>query len=211
MNATEQLRAEHEGILTMLQILERICEQMSSGKRADSSHLDQIIEFLQVFADRCHHGKEEDILFPALEKTGIPRDGGPIGVMLSDHDHGRQYIRAMQKALEELEKGQEGIDGFVRAARGYIELLRSHIMKENNVLFVMAERNLSGEEQARLFDSFEILEQEKVGAGKHGVLAAGVLNSSSQDGLSWRHPEFLRRMTHERQFSPANGSRTRAV
>ena len=73
MNATDQLRAEHEGILTMLQILERISEQMNSGKQADTAHLGKIVEFLQVFADKCHHGKEEDILFPALEKVGIPR------------------------------------------------------------------------------------------------------------------------------------------
>ena len=170
MNAIEQLRAEHEGILTMLRILERICERMISGNRADTGHLDQIVEFLQVFADRCHHGKEEDILFPALERAGIPREGGPIGVMLSDHDHGREYIRAMREALEELKKGGDGTGGaeeFARAARGYIELLRGHITKENDVLFVMAEKKLSGEELARLFDSFEILEREKIGEGKH--------------------------------------------
>ncbi|MCL5406091.1 MAG: hemerythrin domain-containing protein [Deltaproteobacteria bacterium] len=167
MNATDQLRAEHEGILTMLQILERICEQMNSGKRANLDHLDQIVEFLQVFADKCHHGKEEDILFPALEKVGIPREGGPIGVMLSDHEQGRKYIRAMGEALEELKEGRDGSGEFVRAASGYIELLRSHIMKENNVLFVMGERNLSQEEQTRLFDSFEIMEQEKIGVGRH--------------------------------------------
>ena len=167
MNATDQLRAEHEGILTMLEILERVCEQINSGKRANLDHLDQIVEFLQVFADQCHHGKEEDILFPALEKVGIPKEGGPIGVMLSDHDQGRKYIRAMREALESLKKGQEGTEGFVGGAKGYIELLRGHIMKENNVLFVMAEKNLSKEEQTRLFDTFEIMEREKIGVGKH--------------------------------------------
>ncbi|MDR3553766.1 MAG: hemerythrin domain-containing protein [Syntrophobacteraceae bacterium] len=167
MNVTEQLRAEHEGILTMLQVLERISQQMSSGKPANLGHLEQIIEFLQVFADKCHHGKEEDILFPALEKAGIPREGGPIGVMLSDHSRGRNYIRAMREALEELKKTEGGTDEFVRAARGYIELLRGHIEKENNVLFVMGERNLSQEEQTRLFDQFEKMEQEKIGTGKH--------------------------------------------
>jgi hemerythrin-like domain-containing protein len=167
MNATEQLRAEHEGILTMLQVLERISKQMSSGKPANLGHLEQIVEFLQVFADKCHHGKEEDILFPALEKAGIPREGGPIGVMLSDHSRGRNYIRAMREALEELKKAEGGTDEFVRAAGGYIELLRGHIEKENNVLFVMGERNLSKEEQTRLFDQFEKMEQEKIGAGKH--------------------------------------------
>ena len=167
MNATKQLRAEHEGILTMLEILEKISGQMASGKAANLDHLEKIIEFLSVFADQCHHGKEENILFPALEKMGIPREGGPIGVMLNEHDQGREHIRAMRKALGELKEGRDGAEDFVRAAKGYIELLRNHILKENDVLFVMAEESLSGEEQKRLSDAFETMEREKIGVGRH--------------------------------------------
>lgn len=167
MNATEQLRAEHDGITIMLDILERICEQMASGRPANLDHLDRIIEFLSVFADKCHHGKEEDILFPALEKSGIPKEGGPIGVMLSEHDRGREEIRSMRKALEELRGGRDANKDFIRAATGYVGLLRNHIAKENNVLFVMAERNLSGFDQARLFEAFETMERDKIGEGRH--------------------------------------------
>ena len=167
MNATEQLRAEHEGILTMLEILEKISRQMTAGKAANLDHLEKIIEFLSVFADQCHHGKEEGILFPALERKGFAREGGPIGVMLSEHDHGRQHIRSMRKALGELKEGLNAAEDFVRAATGYIELLRGHILKENNVLFIMAEQGLSGEEQDQLFDAFETMEREKIGVGRH--------------------------------------------
>lgn len=167
MNATDQLRAEHEGIMSMLDILERICEQMTSTRSANLDHLDRIVEFLSVFADKCHHGKEEDILFPALEKVGIPKEGGPIGVMLTEHDQGRKEIGAMRKALEELRSRRDANEDFVNAARGYIGLLRNHIAKENNVLFVMAERNLTREEQARLLEAFETMEREKIGEGRH--------------------------------------------
>jgi hemerythrin-like domain-containing protein len=167
MNATDQLRAEHEGILIMLDILERISEQMISGKSANLDHLSKIIEFLSVFADQCHHGKEEDILFPVLAKAGIPQEGGPIGVMLSEHDHGREYIGAMRKALEKFNEGVDATEEFVRAARGYIELLRNHIMKENNVLFIMAENTLTKDEQARLLEAFDAMERDKIGIGRH--------------------------------------------
>jgi hemerythrin-like domain-containing protein len=83
MRPTEELRAEHDGILVMLKILERVSGQLTSPSTVELKHLDQILEFLKVFVDRCHHGKEEDILFPALEEAGIPRRGGPIGVMLA--------------------------------------------------------------------------------------------------------------------------------
>jgi hemerythrin-like domain-containing protein len=151
----------------MLEILEKISGRMASGKSANLDHLEKIIEFLSVFADQCHHGKEEDILFPALEKVGIPREGGPIGVMLNEHDHGREHIRAMRRALGELKEGRNGAADFVRAAKGYVELLRNHILKENDVLFIMAEESLSGEEQKRLFDAFETMEREKIGVGRH--------------------------------------------
>lgn len=167
MSATEQLRAEHEGITTILEILEKILETMSSGKAANLDHLEKIIDFLKVFADQCHHGKEEDILFPAMEKKGIPRDGGPIGVMLEDHSHGREFIKAMGEALGEMKDGGDGAEAFVKAAAGYIQLLKNHILKENNVLFRMAEESLSDEEQDRLSQAFEELERERIGEGRH--------------------------------------------
>lgn len=167
MNATDRLRAEHEGIMTMLDILERVCDQMASRKPANLDHLGRIIEFLSVFADKCHHGKEENILFPALEKVGIAKEGGPIGVMLTEHDRGRELIRLMRKAVEELKGGRDTNEDFVKAARAYIDLLRNHIVKENNVLFVMAEKNLAKEEQAHLFEAFETMEREEIGEGTH--------------------------------------------
>jgi len=89
MKATEQLGAEHESITSILETLEKILEEMSSGEAANLDHLGEIVDFLRVFADHCHHGKEGDILFPAVEKQAIPRQGGSIGVMLEDHGHGR--------------------------------------------------------------------------------------------------------------------------
>jgi hemerythrin-like domain-containing protein len=99
MGPLEDLRAEHEGILLMLRILERVCERMVPGGRLDVIHLDQIMELFIVFVDRCHHGKEEEFLFPALEEAGIPREGGPIGVMLKEHAAGRTCVRQMKETL----------------------------------------------------------------------------------------------------------------
>ena len=95
MSATQQLKDEHEGILLMLRILDKIAAKIEAKGSVDPHHLERIVEFLQVFADRCHHGKEEDLLFPEMEKAGIPREKGPIGVMLMEHDQGRAYVRGM--------------------------------------------------------------------------------------------------------------------
>lgn len=168
MNATQELRAEHDGILMMLRILDRICSRMDSGNSMDLKHLEGIVEFLRVFADRCHHGKEEDILFPAMEKAGIPRQGGPIGQMLHEHDRGRGCIQRMSDALEKMQGGDEGPrSSFCEAAREYSDLLKNHISKENEVLFPMAEKHLPQGSLEGMTEDFEKIETDRIGVGKH--------------------------------------------
>jgi len=168
MTATEDLRAEHEGIRVMLRILAKVCETLESGKKVDQNHLEGIIEFLTVFADKCHHGKEEEMLFPELEKSGISKDRGPIGVMLSEHDEGRGFVRGMKEGVGKIKAGGPfAATQFTGSARKYIDLLSRHIDKENDVLFPMADEVLSKETQDRLRENFETLERVKIGAGKH--------------------------------------------
>ncbi len=168
MYATQDLRDEHEGIKVALAVLDHIAGEIEAGRAVSSDDLEQIVDFLKTFADRCHHGKEEDLLFPALEAAGVPRESGPIGVMLADHSQGREYLRAMSDALAGVrEQSPEDTKAFALAAREYARLLGNHIMKENNVLFVMAEQRLSSAEHERLAKGFEEIEQERIGPGVH--------------------------------------------
>jgi hemerythrin-like domain-containing protein len=165
--ATEVLRREHEGITKVLDVLEAAADRLERGQNVPERVLDGMIEFMRVFVDRCHHGKEESALFPVLESRGIPRQG-PIGVMLSDHEAGRSLARALDEAIQGIKKG-EPLAGrrFSQVARQYSAHLRSHIDKENNVLFVMAENLLAPEEQSRLAEDFERIELERIGVGEH--------------------------------------------
>lgn len=173
--ATEILRKEHEAILGMLELTESAAARLDRGQILPTGTLAGLLEFFQLFADRCHHGKEEDLLFPLLEKKGLPREGGPLGVMLHEHEQGRALIREMKAADAALEAGEaEAGRRWARAARGYAQLLRDHIFKENNILFVMAERLLSAEEQSELAAGFERAEIEKMGAGTHERLHASM-------------------------------------
>lgn len=174
MTPTEELKKEHEAIRTMLGILERVCTKLESGAQAnlhevvDPVHLEQIVEFIRVFADKCHHGKEEDLLFPAMEAAGFPRHGGPTGVMLKEHDEGRGYVRALSEAVSQFKAGDLAASvRIIQSARNYIALLDQHIEKENNVLFPMADMHLSEEKQRELSAGFERIETERVGAVKH--------------------------------------------
>ena len=168
MLPTEELKQEHQGILLMLRILDRIAANLESGEGGDVEHLEQIVEFFRVFADRCHHGKEEDLLFPAMEKRGIPKEGGPIGVMLMDHEEGRGYVRGMANALVMHKTGAtSALKEFARNARSYIGLLTQHINKEYQVLFPMGQRVLPQDVQTELARGFEKIEIDRIGEGTH--------------------------------------------
>jgi hemerythrin-like domain-containing protein len=164
----EELKQEHQGILLMLRVLERLAAKIQSGEKAEANDLERIVEFLLVFADKCHHGKEEELLFPAMEKGGIPRERGPIGVMLQEHEEGRGYIREMADALARDKKGESAaLKDFAKKALRYHNLLTQHIRKEDQVLFPMGERVLSGDVQAKLAEGFERIEVERIGEGAH--------------------------------------------
>lgn len=186
MTATEDLRAEHEGILRMLAILEAVATRLRAGRDVPAEHLAGMLDFLKTFADKCHHGKEEDILFPALEAAGLARESGPIGVMLREHTIGRGHIRAMGLALELLPGGGQTpvdrgpVESFCAEASAYVELLTQHIAKENNVLFVMAERLLGQDALTRMHGAFERLESERIGPGRHEAFHAMLDDYSAQ-------------------------------
>ncbi len=168
MSATEDLKAEHEGVRLMLRVLNKIGEILESGKTADPVHLDKIMEFLTVFVDRCHHGKEEDFLFPELEKEGIAKRDGLIGVLLTEHEEGRGFVKRMAEAVEKIKGGGSfGSFLFKDHSKRYTELLFRHIEKENDILFPMADKGLSKEMQDQIKESFDNLEKERIGIGKH--------------------------------------------
>jgi hemerythrin-like domain-containing protein len=171
--ATQILRKEHDAILRMIEVSEQTAQQLDRGEDVPAEALSNLQEFFQIFADRCHHGKEEDLLFPLLEKKGLPAREGPVGVMLMEHEEGRTLVRGMAEAARAYASGNRAAGKqWAEAARKYATLLQQHIMKENEVLFVMAEQLLSDAEQQQLAKAFENLEIEKIGAGTHERLHA---------------------------------------
>jgi hemerythrin-like domain-containing protein len=164
--AIEDLEHEHQAILFAFKILERMNLQISAGTNPDINDVSDFIGFLREFADKCHHGKEEGILFPTMEKAGLPGHEGLLAALLSEHAKGREWIEAMDAALLSGFKASE----FTTAARGYMDLLRAHVEKENNILFPMAERMLTTTQLDALYDAFEEHEAKVIGQGRHEQL-----------------------------------------
>jgi hemerythrin-like domain-containing protein len=168
MKATDQLMHEHEAVLRMLNILNSVSEKLHMGEKIPIQHLESMIDFLQVFVDKCHHGKEEALLFPELEKRGIKNQGGPIGVMLAEHVKGRNFVKELATGIESYKNDdRNAVEKITENAGGYINLLNQHIIKENTILFMMADRVLAQAEQEELVRKFDELEERVIGHGKH--------------------------------------------
>lgn len=154
---TGMLRDEHQVILRVLGVFEGLLREGDDGEW-DFDGLERCITFFRAFADACHHGKEEDLLFPELESRGMSRAQGPIAVMLFEHKQGRALVGQMADALEPARAGDLAAVGRIEnAGRAYIQLLRGHIHKEDNVLFEMADHMVDREACQQLCRNYDVV------------------------------------------------------
>jgi hemerythrin-like domain-containing protein len=168
MKPTEILKAEHRVIERVLASLEVLTTKALKAGKLEADAAAHAVDFFRNFADRCHHGKEEAKLFPALEAKGFSPEDGPTAVMRAEHEQGRAYVRVLAESLAAAGQGDaQALKRFAQAAQGYVDLLRQHIQKEDHCLFAMADSALSADEQLSLLEAFERIEHEDLGAGTH--------------------------------------------
>ena len=162
--AIKELMDDHQLILRMLRVLNGMCLCLDAGKQVAETDLGAALDFIKTFADFCHHGKEEDFLFPAMGEVGFPREGGPVGVMLMEHERGRAYVKSFSAALERVRAGESAaLEDVARSAKGYASLLSDHIGKEDNMLYPMAMQAIPEARWKVLKDEFDRIENERMG------------------------------------------------
>lgn len=138
---TRTLVDEHKLILRMITLLERNAALTAEGHFTNWQFYLDGVDFIRNYADRFHHAKEEDVLFEALVKNGMPRENSPIAAMLMEHDQGRLHVGTLEAAARSALNGEAGQVGIIAEnALAYAELLRGHIGKEDDILYPLAER-----------------------------------------------------------------------
>ncbi len=169
---TQMLVAEHAVILRALTALEAKLAAWEAGAAPDRSYVEKAVEFLRGFADHCHHGKEEDILFETMvNELDFPRTSGPVAVLTREHEQGRACLRRMGEAAVGLGQDPDALQHLLEGGREYTQLLRIHIERENTVAFPMVEQFLDDADNARLAGQFEEFEQREMGGGRRERLA----------------------------------------
>lgn len=164
-NPIQDLRSEHAGIYHMLEILGVVSEKLKKEEDIPIDHLTRMHEFLKSFADRCHHGKEEDILFPELMKN--LKHAKLINQLMGEHKSGRDLIHGIGDSLSNYRPGSADATHIAVNMDEYRRLLVTHIVTENEKLFPAANAELSQAMKNELAERFEDLERNVIGLGRH--------------------------------------------
>jgi hemerythrin-like domain-containing protein len=168
VKATETLKHEHQIVLLILGAAERAAQRASVTGKVRAAEVGKMVEFFQNFVDRCHHAKEERHLFPKVAERGEANAKGTIRLLLAEHDVGRQWVKALTVALPLARKGDAAaVSVLASALKGYAALLRSHIDREDNGLFPLADRLLTPQDARALVKAFDQIEAEEIGEGVH--------------------------------------------
>lgn len=152
---TDMLDEEHRNIETVVAMLPMLIQVIEAGRRVEAGLFREIVEFMRTFADRCHHGKEEALLFPVLAHKGVPVAGVSLGALAQDHQQGRALISGLAEAAPACARGDAvAAASLVRNLHGIAELYPHHIWKEDYLLFPMMNMVLDADDEEELVEKF---------------------------------------------------------
>jgi len=166
MLPTDELKNEHRVIERMLKLLWDASNRLERGNEIDLEFFVDAGDFFSNFADKCHHAKEENLLFEKMVERGVPREVGPIPVMLSEHTDGRMHVKKINE-LAGKKLGPKEQAQLVENGRDYVSMLTKHIQKEDSILYPMANDVLTAGDQRELEEGFERIETEIMSPGIH--------------------------------------------
>lgn len=184
MTITDGLRGEHLVLKLAVEVLERAGHLLSRREPVDLAACAELVALVWQYAEREHLTKEESVLLPALLGAGLPSQSGPVAVMLFEHVRGRELLAQLLRACADLEK-VAARDAFASAAVEYAQLFSAHMVKEDSVLFPLADRLISAERQASGLAELARMNQD-LPSGGDDVVRARLLDLRAR---LLRHPE----------------------
>ena len=160
MRATDDLIQEHKAIIEVLDIMSKIADNIKTKKGFYTTEIEEIINFVKVFADKCHQTKEETVLFPALVLAGIPEDNSTMALIRHEHSLCRGLIKDISDCVENCKIGFPfSCELIADSLNNYVYILRNHFDNEEEFLFPLADKTLTDEQQNEIFEQFEKIKQ----------------------------------------------------
>jgi len=156
---TELLKEEHAAVLQKLTALERIFGSLEK-RETISAELKQLAAFFKT-EFWAHFDKEEQALFPEFDNF-MPRGAGPLAVMLQEHEVLRDTNDVMQEAIARYLNGDEDVETKRTIGQNgshFVDFLRSHINKEDGILFKMADMHLNPQQNEKIVRLFRDMDR----------------------------------------------------
>ena len=165
MTPTENLTNEHKDIIELLNIMNKIAENIKSNNVFYTKDVEDIIDYLKHFIELSHNVKEK-IFYPALELSGIPIENESISIMLYEHALAQNYLNEISSSVENCKIGND-FSGEMLAdnLNKYVVLIKNHIHKEEKIIFPIAIKELSEEKQKEIYKQFKEIEEKIVSTG----------------------------------------------
>ena len=182
---SDLLMTDHQ---TTEQVFDAVSHALASPTGPSPALLRDAIDYFQGYVDSCHNKKEEQHLFPLIESRGVPRNGGPLGVMLMEHEQSRTVLPALVALAEAYLEGDRSVLPDLRATfEQYSTLLKNHFWKENDILYPMARRVLNEADATQIVTGIEKVEAS-IGPDtrqKYYALAARIIKGGGVEDLSY--------------------------
>ena len=156
MKAIGQLMVEHRLIEKMVNLLERQLKRMEETKKADIDFLKVAVDFFRTYADRTHHGKEEDILFRELAKKQLSQvDKQMMEELAQEHIVARGIVARLNKARENYTQGNlENLNEIMASIKELVVFYPVHIMKEDKRFLYPSLEYFDEPEQDKMLQEF---------------------------------------------------------
>lgn len=153
---TDQLMQDHERTEQVFDAMRAVFDRPDGPS---PELVAKMLDYFTSYVDGCHNLKEQDHLFPLIEERGVPSQGGPLAVMLSEHEQSRVILARLRPLAEQVAGGDRSALGELREVfTEYSELLKGHFWKENDILYPMAKRVMSEADQQTVLDGIAKVE-----------------------------------------------------
>ncbi|MBN1555940.1 MAG: hemerythrin domain-containing protein [Phycisphaerae bacterium] len=164
MQARGPLMIEHRLIERMIGVIKNAIEQIASAGKVDPAFVDTAVDFVRTYADRTHHGKEEDILFRKLDKKDLSADDRKImNELIEEHVFGRNTTKALVEANTRYRNGDaSALADIATKLKTLVEFYPRHIEKEDKVFFPASRAYLTAEEEQAMLDEFREFDRKMI-------------------------------------------------
>ena len=181
------LMREHRLIERMVRLMEEEIRKISETNEVNPDFIDVVIDFLRTYADKCHHGKEEDILFKSLAGKNLSNEHNKtMHELIEEHIYGRRMVSDLLSAKENYVTGNvDSLKDIQKSLKELTELYPMHIEKEDKRFFYPCMEYFTEQEQEAMLQEFWDFDK-KIIHEKYQQVIEAVEESQYKNLAKWR-------------------------